>query len=232
MKVCSKCNERKPLSEYYFRVKSEGTLRADCKTCVSTKQKENRNKDLEGARARARENAVKFRDRKAAYDKEYHAANKEKKNRISREHYEANKEAYRQRAKEWRQDNLANRRQRYKDDPSYRLKFLIAARMRSALGSDKSAGTIELLGCDADYFKRHLESQFTTGMHWGQRGLWHLDHIQPLAAFDLTDPVEQRYAFHWSNVQPLWAEDNLRKNDKYDPAELEAYLNSELPEPL
>jgi len=232
MKVCTKCNERKPLSEYYFRVKSEGTLRADCKACVQVSQRANRNKDIDAHRARARENSAKFKDRKAAYDKEYHLANKEKKNQISKDHYEANKEQYKQRAKVYRQDNLANRRQRYKDDPSYRLKFLVAARMRSALGSDKSAGTIELLGCDAAYFQRHLESQFTTGMHWGQQGQWHLDHILPLAAFDLTDPIQQKYAFHWSNVQPLWAEQNLRKNDKHCPKALEAYLKSTLPEPL
>ena len=128
---------------------------------------------------------------------------------------------------------MARQAERYNNDEAYRLTSLLRCRMRSALdGRSKAGKSIELLGCTPEYLKQHLESLFTDGMAWGQKGLWHCDHILPVTAFDLTDEKQQRYAFHWSNLQPLSAEANLCKSDKYCPDELEAYLKSELPEPL
>ena len=64
--------------------------------------------------------------------------------------------------------------------------------------------------------KQHLESQFKDGMSWNNHGVkgWHIDHIKPCASFDLTDPEEQKKCFHFSNLQPLWWIDNLKKKDK------------------
>lgn len=139
-------------------------------------------------------------------------------------HYMKNKDAI------LRQQS-ARQRERYHDDMDYRIRRNLRVRMKAALdGALKADTTIALLGCDVDQFREHLESQFTEGMGWGQKGLWHIDHRIPLAAFDLTIDHHQRYAFHWSNCQPLWAEDNRAKSDSFDSAELEAYLNSELPE--
>ena len=56
-------------------------------------------------------------------------------------------------------------------------------------------------------------------MSWDNRNQWHVDHIKPLCAFDLTDPEEQAAAFHYSNLQPLWALDNMRKGGRWQPAE-------------
>ena len=59
----------------------------------------------------------------------------------------------------------------------------------------------------------HLEAQFKPGMTWDNYGLkgWHVDHIRPCASFDLRDPEQQRRCFHYTNLQPLWAEENLKK---------------------
>ena len=81
---------------------------------------------------------------------------------------------------------------------------------------------LELIGCTSDKMKAHLEAQFSPGMTWDNYGHpnggytagWHIDHIIPCAAFDLTDPVEQKQCFHYTNLQPLWAEDNLKKGDR------------------
>ena len=79
----------------------------------------------------------------------------------------------------------------------------------------KSLPTMFLIGCEIDYLIYHLQSQFTDGMTWANYGDWHIDHIKPCAKFDLSKTSEQLKCFNYTNLQPLWAEDNLRKYDKY-----------------
>ncbi|NCA30812.1 MAG: HNH endonuclease, partial [Chitinophagia bacterium] len=76
--------------------------------------------------------------------------------------------------------------------------------------------TSELLGCSLQDFKLYIESLWTKGMNWNNYGKfgWHLDHIQPCASFDLTDPSQQKKCFHYSNIQPLWAKDNWSKGSR------------------
>lgn len=74
---------------------------------------------------------------------------------------------------------------------------------------------MELTGCSKDDLYSHLESKFTEGMNWDNYGKWHIDHIKPCVSFDLTDTEEQKKCFHWTNLQPLWAIDNMRKGAKY-----------------
>jgi len=72
------------------------------------------------------------------------------------------------------------------------------------------------LGCNDETFKEYIQSKFTEGMSWENRGFrtWHIDHIIPINSFDLTDPEQQRKCFHYTNLQPLWWLDNLRKGDR------------------
>ena len=94
------------------------------------------------------------------------------------------------------------------------LAMILRTRLHDALrGRTKADHTLVLVGCTLDQLKVHLEQQFTEGMTWfnyGFRG-WHIDHVIPCASFDLTDPVQQRMCFHYTNLQPLWAADNFRK---------------------
>jgi hypothetical protein len=73
----------------------------------------------------------------------------------------------------------------------------------------------ELVGCTLDDLVTYLESKFQSGMCWDNRNFWHIDHIRPLASFDLTDVEQQRIAFHFTNLQPLWARDNIRKGARF-----------------
>ena len=77
---------------------------------------------------------------------------------------------------------------------------------------------LELLGADVDFVKKYLQNKFLKGMTWDNwsRDGWHIDHIIPLSSFDLTKIEEQKKAFHYTNLQPLWAVDNLKKGDKIE----------------
>lgn len=79
----------------------------------------------------------------------------------------------------------------------------------------KPGKSITYLGCSIQTFKTHLENKFLPGMSWENKGLWHIDHIRPCASFDLSKEDELKKCFHYTNMQPLWAEDNLRKGSKY-----------------
>lgn len=96
----------------------------------------------------------------------------------------------------------------------------ISARLRNLVGcriSRKSSSTFDLVGCTVPELITHIESQFEAGMGWENREQWHIDHIRPCASFDLTDPEQQKECFHYNNLQPLWAEENIRKSDNWEP---------------
>jgi hypothetical protein len=97
--------------------------------------------------------------------------------------------------------------------------FKLKRRIRSRLGRIKfsnSLRTLDWLGCSIQELKHHLESKFLVGMSWDNYGKhgWHIDHIIPLSKFNLTDDEQLRKACHYTNLQPLWAKDNLVKSNK------------------
>jgi hypothetical protein len=103
-----------------------------------------------------------------------------------------------------------------KNDIQYRLKFLLRNSVRKHLFTYKSCKTMNLIGCTIDEFKLHIESQWLNGMSWSNYGKsgWHLDHIVPCAAFDLTQKESQLICFNYKNYAPLWGKDNISKGDK------------------
>lgn len=106
-------------------------------------------------------------------------------------------------------------------DPNYKLACGLRSRVSGLLRRCKAARAgrmVDLLDCSIQHLREHLESQFLEGMSWENYGLygWHIDHIIPVTQFDLTDPEQQKACFHWTNLQPLWAADNLRKNNRLD----------------
>jgi len=130
------------------------------------------------------------------------------------------KKAYAQRP-----DVKAKRRERgrekekllWRTDPQFALASLLRCRIRGVLagrGLTKREHTETLIGCTVEALKAHLESRFLPGMTWGNRGEWHIDHVRPCSSFDLADVVQQRLCFHYTNLQPLWWLDNLKKGSK------------------
>ena len=120
--------------------------------------------------------------------------------------------------KVWRKNNRektnATTKTYYSKNPSIRIAKNLRERIRQALkGISKSARTEKLLGCSFDYFRKYYFSLFTGDMTITDvmNGRIHIDHIKPCASFDLTTKEEQRKCFHYTNLQPLWAVDNLSK---------------------
>jgi len=111
----------------------------------------------------------------------------------------------------------ANHNRRYASDPAYKIVLILRSRLRTAIrGKYKRGSAVKLLGCSIEELLTHLKNQFTLGMSWKNHGLfgWHIDHILPLSSFDLEDPEQLAIACHYTNLQPLWASDNLSKHDK------------------
>ncbi len=110
--------------------------------------------------------------------------------------------------------------ERYSRDKTYSYRVLVSRlrrRIRHALkGTNKTQNTLSLIGCSQPELIRYLKSKLTHDMTWSDviQGRIHIDHIRPCATFNLNDPTQQKTCFHFSNLQPLWATDNLRKGAK------------------
>lgn len=97
-------------------------------------------------------------------------------------------------------------------DTNFKLKNTLRNRLNIAIKGDQKTGSaVRDLGCSIEFFKNYFESKFTEGMTWANHGEWHIDHIEPLSGFNLEKREELLKACHYSNLQPLWAEDNLSK---------------------
>jgi hypothetical protein len=107
---------------------------------------------------------------------------------------------------------------RRRSDLSVRMQANLQRRLLKAVGGSvhKTATTMKLVGCSRTQLRDHLAGLFSDGMTWENYGEWHIDHIQPCASFDLTDPEQQKLCFHYTNLQPLWGQDNLSKGARTD----------------
>lgn len=107
------------------------------------------------------------------------------------------------------------KQKRLREDLDYRLLHNLRSRAFNALKSSTNRKS-KLVGCTGPELRKHLESLFKQGMTWENYGYegWHIDHIKPCSSFDLTDPKEVAICFHYSNLQPLWADENFKKSNR------------------
>jgi len=132
-----------------------------------------------------------------------------------RSYYRENKDALIRYQREYQ------RKQR-KENPVFMLRHNLRKRVRNAIKCGKAGSAVKDLGCSVGELKQRFEARFRphpkTGemMTWDNYGYygWHMDHIVPLAAFDLTDREQFLKACHYTNLQPLWAEENMKKGDR------------------
>ena len=232
-KTCSKCGETKSLGAFYKHKTCKDGVQGHCKLCIKAQKKAyyeaNKGKILTQQKAYYEANKEKIsalhkdyreanKEKISALIKAYHEANKEKRADQRKARYEVNKDKVSAQQKAYRKANRekinARIRQRYKRDVQFRLGLALRNRLRRAVkNQQRTSSAIRALGCTIKELKRHLEAQFTDGMSWENWALdgWHIDHIKPLASFDLTDRKQLLEACHYTNLQPLWAKENLSK---------------------
>ena len=221
MRQCSKCKQNKDAEDF-----NKG--RPECKECQKAYYQQNsekikecnkayREQNREKIKAYRKQNAEKLKEQRKAYRKQ----NAEKIKEQSKAWYQQNREQMKAYMKAYRKQNRDKRRiyvrNRLKTDINFKIANNLRTRVRKVLkGERKSKNTMDLIGCSADFLKKHLENQFQPGMSWDNYGYngWHVDHILPCASFDLGDPKQQQKCFHYTNLQPLWAKDNISKGAK------------------
>jgi len=218
-KICSKCNVNKDLQEFYVsidkRISSckvgEIKHRASCKSCDIKRRTvwkaKNYERELTKGRARKQDPAKAkiARDKLKEKNPDYHA-------KAARKYYLKNKEAILKKNRKKDKERRAN-------DPIYKVRRatsnLISSTIRKG-GFRKTSKSAEILGCDWLTFRKYLEDQFAEGMTWGNYGFygWHIDHKIPAASAATIEELEKLN--HYTNFQPLWAKDNLRKSSKHE----------------
>ena len=134
-------------------------------------------------------------------------------------YYEAHKDDFKQYNKEYsatHKDEIKQFKKNYQkirrnSDPIFKLICNVRNRISTIL-QNKSKHTIEYLGCSIEFLFNHIEKQFTNCMSWNNYGKWHIDHIVPLMYNNPTD-IQIIDRLHWTNIQPLWKEDNIKKSN-------------------
>ena len=152
------------------------------------------------------------KERLNVYNKNWITANKEAIKKQGKAYREANKEILRARRLERRSEWNTYYSNKLKTDDLFKLKHNIrnhTKRTFKRIGKNNPTDTLTLLGCSWEEAKAHIESKFVEGMSWSNHGEWHIDHIIPIASATTIEEVAKLN--HISNLQPLWALDNLRK---------------------
>jgi len=191
-KICSKCGIEGELTvDFYKDKRGLGGFRSKCKSCDKQRaikwNRENKEAHAQHQRLFAKNNPNSTRVSRAKYVEKY-------------------------------PDRIAASQTKYlNSNPQARLRGNLRRRLYNFLKRTKQpkiASAVDELGCSVEELKKYLESKFQSGMTWDNYGLWEIDHIKPLAAFDMLDMQQVKQACHYTNLQPLWQEDNRSKGDR------------------
>jgi hypothetical protein len=219
VKACKVCLLEKQLSDFYSaKGRKDGTWHT-CKSCTLIKQNAYNNSRKEIRKKQAAERYVKNREDILAKNKEWAGKHRYLFSGYSKKwaknnpdkvkmYYELNKEKYIATGNEYR-------KKRESVDFLFKLKIRLRNRVFAVLKQNKitkNSRTSELIGCSLMVIKLHLEKQFKKGMSWENYGKWHIDHIVPLASAKNEEDLIK--LFHYTNIQPLWAKENLVKSKK------------------
>lgn len=227
LKKCNMCLKDLEQDNFYHNY-------AVCIPCSKQKRKDYYQKHKEHLCSLSRKNYSLNKEDRRSTQKEWRDSNKEKLQKDKKEWRDANLEKVAIKNKQWKSLNKDKtnayfrtyRKERSSSDPLFKLSKLIRARFGTAFmrfKKKKTQSTMQWLGCSLEELKKYLESQFEPGMTWDNHGMWHIDHIVPLGS---AKTAEELYKLsHYTNLQPLWAADNLRKGDSIESPEKEKEPN-------
>ena len=224
---CARCGDAKPVSAFSFHRQS-GRYRTHCKECrveesraYAAAHAQERSLYQRAYKESNRERLRLYRETRRedtkAYNKAYRSARREEMRAYYRAYDAANKDRRRSAARERNKRRMAV-------DVRFRLKARLRSRLAGALragidsGGKRGASAVRHLGCSVADLMAYLERQFRPGMSWDTYGIgvgrWNIDHIRPLASFDLTDSEQAKVACNFTNLQPLWHVENVRKGSR------------------
>jgi len=198
-KTCNKCKIEKNVEELYRNNKNKNLYRGQCKKCMDEKSRLYNSMNSE---------KIKIKNR------EYYHKNKELNKIKCREYREKNKERLQLNFRNWRKNNK-HKINEYNRKPINKVKNSLRSRINELMNKKyKNPRTLELVGCDYAFLMEYIEKKFTEGMTWENYGYsgWHIDHIIPLCTAKTEEELKKLY--HYTNLQPLWAEDNFKKAKK------------------
>lgn len=228
--VCKKCANdycknwslvnKDKASVYYDNMKKREKIVVNKKTCVYCKEERDTSfftpckTSRDGFRAKCKTCRNNSIDKKTYLEKaiKYYWENREKKIEYSKKYRIENNDKYNE-----------YRRNLYKTSPTYKAACSVRSRLRKMLkikGFDKSLETHETIGCSYIFLVDYLQSKFIDGMNWDNYGEWHIDHIIPLSSANTEKELIS--LSHYTNLQPLWAKDNLEKGCKIKTPHLKA----------
>lgn len=201
MKICSKCQKIKDFSCFHKASHNKDGFKSQCIECREISAKKYREENKEKISETHKEHYQKNQDRQKKKQREYYTNNKSKVLEYQKEYAKENRDKIKQRQKEY-----------WGENPLALFKLKIRRSIGDAFSRRKKSKNLrseEILGCTMDDFFVYIASQFKEGMSLKNYGEWHLDHIIPLAIAETEEDVI--FLCHYSNYQPLWAEENLSK---------------------
>jgi hypothetical protein len=209
-KICSKCKEEKELCFFGLDKRSKDGVRCHCNECRKIESKEYRTKNPEKRKETLKKFYENNKEKELLRFKKYREENPEKRKETCRKYNQNNKEKTNEFARLWKKNARIN-------NPIYKLISNLRSRTKDYLRRNEinsNSNIKNIIGCTPEFLKEPLESQFKDGMTWENYNFygWHIDHIIPLSSAKNEEEIYK--LCHYTNLQPLWAKENLSKGSK------------------
>ena len=207
MKICSSCRELKSLDLFHADKNCKDGKKGQCRVCKSIYSKKHNIKPNVSIRNKELKSQLYLKNLEK--EKEYRQKHRDHISKLQKRWYSENRQYAIKK-------NSERTKKRIQTDLNYKLTKYLRTRLRNAVKNNQKTGSaIRDLGCSMSELKKYLESKWQPGMTWDNYGFygWHIDHVRPLASFDLSNSEQCQAACHYMNLQPLWASDNFKKSD-------------------
>lgn len=209
-KICRKCNEEKNVCFFGKTKQNKDGLKSYCNECRKIESKKYRTENSEKRKETLKKFYENNREKELLRFKKYREENPEKRKETCIKYIKNNREKVNESARLWKKNArlknpmyklISNLRERTKDYLTYKT-------------ANPNSSIKDIIGCSPEFLKEHIEKQFKNGMTWDNYSFygWHIDHIIPLSSAKNKEEIQK--LCHYTNLQPLWAKENLSKGSK------------------